>query len=31
LEDRLPMKKVANGENTSHSLNDWQESEDWLN
>jgi hypothetical protein len=31
LEGRLPMKKVAYGENTSHSLNDWQESEDWLN
>jgi len=34
MEDRstlLPMKKVANGDTTSHSLNDWQESEDWLN
>ena len=27
----MPMKKIPNGETTSHSLNDWQESEDWLN
>jgi hypothetical protein len=27
----MTMARLANGdEHTSHSLNDWQESEDWL-